>query len=91
MGYGLSESRGTDRVAAARTTGCYRKSVPGTTKHTGCSRTHTHEHRCLWREAALLDSQLGTVLGKKAEPVGGCNGGGGIARRRPCGACYYRA
>jgi hypothetical protein len=43
---------GTDmnRVAAARTTGCYRKSVPGTTKHTGCSRTHTHEHRGLWRE-----------------------------------------
>jgi hypothetical protein len=39
-----------NRVAAARTTGCYRKSVPGTTKHTGCSRTHTHEHQGLWRE-----------------------------------------
>jgi hypothetical protein len=38
-----------NRVAAARTTGCYRKSVPGTTKHTGCSRTHAHEHRGLWR------------------------------------------
>jgi hypothetical protein len=38
-------------VAAARTTGCYRKSVPWsvTTKHTGCSRTHTQEHRGLWR------------------------------------------
>jgi hypothetical protein len=32
----------TNRVAAARTTGCYRESVTGTTKHTGCSRTHTH-------------------------------------------------
>ena len=39
-----------NRVAAARTTECHRKSVPGTTKHTGCSRTHTHEHRGLWRE-----------------------------------------
>jgi hypothetical protein len=44
---------GTDmeHVAAARTTGCYRKSVPGATKHTGCSRAHTHEHQSQWREA----------------------------------------
>jgi hypothetical protein len=34
----------------ARTTECHRKSVPGTTKHTGCSRTHTREHRGPWRE-----------------------------------------
>jgi hypothetical protein len=57
-----------NRVAATRTTGWYRKSVPGTTKHTGCSRTHTHEHRGLWRKA--LGSQLGTVLGTKGGPVG---------------------
>jgi hypothetical protein len=37
------------------------------------------------RRREALDSQLGTLLGKKAEPVGGYNGGGGIARRRPCG------
>jgi len=45
---------GTDmnRVAAARTTGCYRKSVPGTPKHTGGSRIHAHEHRSQWREFA---------------------------------------
>jgi hypothetical protein len=52
------------RVAAARTTGCYRKSVPGTTKHTGCSRTHTHEHQSQWRKA-----KLGAVLGTKGGPV----------------------
>ena len=65
---------GTDmnRVAAARTTGCYHKSVPGTTKHTGCSRTHTHEHRGggLWRESDL-GSQLATVLGRKGGRAGG--------------------
>jgi hypothetical protein len=60
---------GTDmnRVAAARTTVCYRKSVPGTTKHTVCSRTHTHEHQGLWRKT--LGSQLGNVLGTKGGPV----------------------
>jgi hypothetical protein len=41
----------------------------GTTKHTGCSRTHTHEHRSLWREA--LDNQLGTVLGRQEGRAGG--------------------
>jgi hypothetical protein len=58
------------RVAAARTTGCYRKYVPCTTatKHTGCSRTHSHEHQpepmpSAWRKA------LGTVLGRKGGPV----------------------
>jgi hypothetical protein len=57
-----------NRVGAARTTGCYRKSILGTTKHTGCSCTHTHEHRGgLWREA--LGSQLGTAPGRKAEPA----------------------
>jgi hypothetical protein len=86
-----------NRVAAARTTGCYRKSVPGrTTKHTGCSRTpHPHTRApgpaaCgLWREEGDLGmsqgSQLATVLGRKAEPAGGCGGGGGTARRRPRG------
>jgi hypothetical protein len=73
-----------NRVAAARTTECHRKSVPGTTKHTGCSRTHTHEHRGLWREGDL-GSQLATVLGRKAGPAGGCGGGGGTPRRRPRG------
>jgi hypothetical protein len=60
---------GTDmeRVAAARTTWCYRKSVPGTTKHTVCSRTRTHEHQGLWWKA--LGSQLGTALGTKGGPV----------------------
>jgi hypothetical protein len=43
---------GTDmkRVAAARTTGRYRKPVPGTPKHTGGSRSHAHGHRSQWRE-----------------------------------------
>jgi hypothetical protein len=45
--------------------GCYRKSVPGTTKHTGCSRIHSHEHQSqAWRKA------LGTVLERKGGPVG---------------------
>jgi hypothetical protein len=56
-----------NRVAAARTTGWFRKSVPGTTKHTGCSRTHTHEHQSQWRKA--LGSQLGTALEGKSGPV----------------------
>jgi hypothetical protein len=62
---------GTDmkRVAPARTTGWYRKSVSGTTKHTGGSRTHTHEHQsCRWREARL-GRQLGTASGTKGGPV----------------------
>jgi hypothetical protein len=62
---------GTDmkRVAAARTTGCYRKLVPGTTKHTpaAVAPTHTSTNQSQWREA--LGSQLGTVLEKKGGPV----------------------
>jgi hypothetical protein len=67
---GSAGDRPTDmnHLAAAGTTGWCRKSVPGTTKHTGCSRTHTHEHRSLWRKA--LGSQLGTSPERKGGPVG---------------------
>jgi hypothetical protein len=53
-----------------------------TTKHTGCRRTHTHEHQSLWREA--LGSELGTLLATKGGPArqraGRRNGGGAIQR-----------
>jgi hypothetical protein len=43
----------------------------------------------LWREEGDLGmsqgSQLATVLGRKAEPAGGCGGGDGTPRRRPRG------
>jgi hypothetical protein len=47
-----------DIAAHSALTGCYRKSVPGTTKHTGCSRTHTHEHRGLWRGVWVVNWAL---------------------------------
>jgi hypothetical protein len=72
---------GTDmnRVAAARTTVCYRKPVPGTTKHTVCSRTaaltSTRAFGGMhWVANWALDS------GRRPRR---CNGGGGAAQI-PC-------
>ena len=50
-------------------------SYQATTKHTGCSRTHTHEHQSqAWRKA------LGTVCCAREEGrAGGCSGDGGTA------------
>jgi hypothetical protein len=64
-------------VKAMASPGCYAipQSVPGTTKHTGCScsRALTHVHQSQWREA------LSTGLGRKGGPEH--SGGGGAAQR----------
>jgi hypothetical protein len=87
---GADRPSGTDmnRVAAARTTGC--GVLPQIrTRHHQAHRPQPHPHtrapEPVWREG--LGSQLGAVLGGKAEPAGGCDGGGGTARSRPCGKC----
>jgi hypothetical protein len=52
----------THLLAARTTTGCYvlPQSVPdATNKHTGSSRTHTHEHRGQWREAPGIRGRTG--------------------------------
>jgi hypothetical protein len=52
-------------VSSALVPVCYRKSVPGTTKHTGCSRspTHTSTRACGGR-SGVANCKLGTVLGE---------------------------
>jgi hypothetical protein len=50
--------------------------VPGTTKHTGCSRTHTHEHQGQWPRRKAMGGQPGTALG--------ANGGAAQRWRRRC-------
>jgi hypothetical protein len=46
------------------------KSVPDTTKHTGGSRTHAHEHRGQWRESLACNWRLDRARGEGGE---GCS------------------
>jgi hypothetical protein len=74
---------GTDvnRVAAARTTGLHRKSVPGTTKHTGRSpQPHPHTRA------------PGPLAGSKGLPTGNCphEGEGGLPVGTSAAAAYRR-